>query len=525
MENLKTQIQKAVDVYQSGNLKESEKLCNKLIEANKPYAFLYNLLGLILADQKRIEEAFKNYEKGLEIDPNFAMIYNNLGLLYARNKDLSNNFNLEKAINYYKKSISLNKNIPEPHNNLGTLYSSINKIKDAIMFYKKAIEINPKFSIAFHNLGNAFLSLGMFDKAKENFEEAIKISPNLIIAHRSLSRILKYTSSTKHLNQLLKLHQDLDVKNTEAKMDLSFSLGKAYEDIKDYKKSFNFFNEANSIFRKSIIFSIEEEKKKFEEIKNIYNFDLFNKYKNIGFVDSSPIFIVGMPRSGTTLIEQIISSHSEVFGGDEIEILPKVTKEKFGNNDLRLFFNNIVKFSNKDLFNMGKMYHDKMIKFSNNSKRFTDKLPSNFLLIGLIKIILPNAKVINCMRSAKDNCFSIFKNHFTSGKVTFAYKLDEITQYYNLYKSLMDHWNKLLPKFIYNLKYENIISDIESESKNLLQFCNLTWQDQCLNFYNNDRPIRTASDVQARKKIYKTSIGSWKNYSIYLEKYFKTLDN
>ena len=524
MKDLKKQIQEAVDLYQSGNLKESERLCIKLIETNKPYAFLYNLLGLILADQKRINEALVNYEKGLKVDSKFAMIYNNLGLLYARNKDLSNNFNLEKAINYYKKSITLNKNIPEPHNNLGTLYSTINKIEEAISFYKKAVEINPKFSIAFHNLGNAFMSLGKFDDAKENFEKAIEISPSLIIAHRSLSRIIKYTPKTKHLNQLLKFYNDTKIKNMDAKMDLSFSLGKAYEDVKEYTKSFNFFMEANSIYRKSISFSLKEEVKKFEEIKNIYNSELINKYNNIGFINSSPIFIVGMPRSGTTLIEQIISSHSDVFGGDEIEILPKISKKKFGDNELQSFSNNVVSFSNQDLFNMGKEYHDNMIKISNNSKRFTDKLPSNFLLIGLIKIILPNAKIINCMRSAKDNCFSIFKNHFTSGKVTFAYDLEEITQYYNLYKNLMSYWNRLLPKFIYNIKYENIISNLEIETKNLLRFCNLPWEDNCLNFHHNKRPIKTASDVQARRKIYNTSIGSWKNYSKYLEKYFSKLD-
>ena len=166
-----------------------------------------------------------------------------------------------------------------------------------------------------------------------------------------------------------------------------------------------------------------------------------------------------------------------------------------------------------------------MKDFSNNSEKTTDKLPINFLSIGLIKVILPNSKIIHCFRNPRDNIFSIFKNKFTTNKVNYAYDLNEIIEYYNLYHDLMIHWNTLLPNFIYNIKYESLISNTESEIQDLLKFCELEWTKDCLSFYNNKRPIKTASDTQARNKIYRTSIDAWENYEIYLSEYFVKLNS
>ena len=217
-----------------------------------------------------------------------------------------------------------------------------------------------------------------------------------------------------------------------------------------------------------------------------------------------------MPRSGTTLIEQILSSHPKVFGGDEVEFIPNLISQN----------SNLNKINYKEV---GKKYCDMMNKISNKFERTTDKLPINFLSIGFIKLILPKAKIIHCSRAAEDNCFSIFKNHFTSGKIKFAYNMDEIVQYYNLYWDLMKFWNNLLPKFIYNLKYENLINTNKKETEKLLKFCELDWNENCLKFYNNHRPIKTTSNTQVRKKIYTTSIKFWENYKNYLENHYKKL--
>ena len=499
-------------------------MTQKLIVANPKVVFIYNLLGLILVAQNKIDQAAECYEKGIKINPNFAEIYNNLGLLYINNKS-----DVKKAENCYKKAISLNPKIPEPYNNLGTLYKSLDKFDEAIDCYQKALTINPKFTHAYHNLGNVYITIGNFSEAKKNFNKSIQTDPMYTNSHRSLGRLIKYTDNDKHFNELKKIYKQININDTENRTNIAFALGKAHEDIKDFDKSFTFLNEANSLYRKKINFSIKHKKDKFKEIKETFDKKIYEKYSSCGNADVAPIFILGMPRSGTTLVEQILSNHPKVFGADEQYFIPKLLQKNFGSDDLRLFMTNVMGsseiFDKNDFKKIGNEYIAKMKNISNNSERSTDKLPENFLWIGFIKLILPKSKIIHSHRNPKDNCLSLFKNHFPDGKLNYSYDLNEIVEYYNLYKDLMNYWNSLFPDFIFNIKYENLILNTENEIHNLLKFCNLDWNDDCLNFHNNKRAIHTASDIQARNKIYSSSVDSWKNYEKYLKKYFVELIN
>ena len=520
MQKLKKEVQFVVDLYKSGDFVKAEQHIKNLIKNNPKIVFLYNLLGLILVAQKKIDQAIKCYENGIKIDPNFSMIYNNLGLLHFQHNEETD---FKKIENYYKKAIELDDKLPEAQNNLGSLYNHTNKINKAIECYKNALNINPNFSFAHHNLGSAYVSLGKFDLAKEHFKESIKLNPNFLDTHRMLSRITKYTTENEHLKDLNKIYKNINPSDMKSKIDIGFSLGKAYEDIKDFEKSYQYYEEANFHQKKNINFSISFENEKFEEIKNIYNAEIFNKYKNYGNNEASPIFILGMPRSCTTLVEQILSSHKKVFGADEVEFVSNIIKNNFGSKNLSLFFNEVVEFDKNDLKKFGENYISQMKNLSNNAIRTTDKFPQNFLNIGFIKLILPKSKIIHCHRNPKDNCFSIFKNHFSSGKIKFGYDMNDIINYYNLYSNLMNYWSKIMPEFIYNIKYENLVFNTKTEIENLLKFCELDWSDDCLNFYNNKRPIKTASDTQARNKIYDTSIDSWKNYKNFLKDSFLKL--
>ena len=520
MENLKKQIQTVVNIYKSGDLSKAELLTKELIKTNPNVEFLYNLLGLIFAGQEKTQQAIEYYEKAITINPNFAMAYNNLGLLHANKSDYKN------AENYYKKSISLDSNIAEPVNNLGSLYNSLSKFEKAIECYKKAILINSKFAPPHHNIGNVYLALGNFVEAKKHFEESVKLNPKYLESHRSLSRLSKYkTNNDEHFIQLREIYKKTSNNDLENKSSIAFALAKAYEDISDYDKSFTFYKEANTLYRKKVTFSIIQEEENFKETKDTFSKKLYEKYLNTGNLKNSPIFIIGMPRSGTTLIEQILSNHPKVFGADEIEFIPDLVKKNFRDNKLTLYFNNIINFDQKILKEIGDEYISKINNISENSERSTDKLTTNFLFIGLIKLILPKSKIVHCYRNSRDNCLSIFKNHFPSGKINYAYSLDEIVKYYNLYYDLMDYWRKLLPNFIFDIKYENLISNTKNEINDLLEFCNLNWSDSCLNFYENKRPIKTASHIQARSKIYKTSVDSWKKYEKNLSDHFKKLIN
>ncbi len=522
MEKLKEHIQSVVNIYKSGNLSKAELLTKELVNNNPKVVFLYNLLGLILSEQKKDDQAMKYYEKGINIDPTYGMIYNNIGLLFYKHKTAGN---IKKAESLYKKAISLDETITEAHNNLGNLYDYLDKIKDAIYCYKRAIDINPKFSYAHHNLGSAYVAIGKFSKAKKHFRESIKLNPSFTVTHRMLSRITKYTDNDEHFIELKKIYENVDINDSEKRIELGFALGKAYEDTKNFDQSFTHYKEANLLQRKKIDFSLKLEEEKFKEIKNTYNKKLFDKYKSSGCPDYSPIFIIGMPRSSTTLVEQILSSHSKVYGADEVEFIPNLIKKNFGDKNLRLFFDKIINFDRADLKNIGEEYIAKMKDISNDSKRTTDKLPINFLYIGFIKLILPKSKIVHCYRNIKDNCFSIFKNNFGSGKIKFAYDMNEIVAYYSLYEDLMKCWANLLPNFIYDIKYENLISNTRIEIQNLLNYCDLTWSNDCLNFHNNKRSVKSASDTQVRSKIYASSIDSWKNYEKYLNEYFEKLKN
>ena len=294
------------------------------------------------------------------------------------------------------------------------------------------------------------------------------------------------------------------------------------ENIKVHKKPiYPHINKSNT----NNNYSNKNEIDEFKEIKKTFNKKLYKTFNKSGNRDNTPIFILGMPRSGTTLVEQILSSHSDVYGGDELNFLPSILKEYFTSSDNKISFSKLKKLNKIELEKIGEKYIKNLKALSPVSKKISDKLPINFKWIGLIKLILPNSKIIHCNRNSKDVCLSIFKNYFVSDKLKYAYNLKELTEFYKLYSNLMKHWEKTLPKFIYNIKYENIIHNPDREIKRLLKVCDLSWDDNCLKFYENKRVVKTASDTQVRKKIYKTSLYSWKKYNKFINKLFKKLPN
>ena len=515
MENLKKKIQTVSNLYQAKELGKAETLCKNLLISHPDVVFLYNLMGLILADQKKIDVAENYYKKGIKINPNFALIYNNLASIYKYKQKY------KEAESNFKKSIKLDSSIPEPCNNLGNLYVYLNKYDEGIHYYNRALDINPKFFIAHYNLGVAFKAIGKIEEAKKHLKESVRINPLFCTGHRNLSIINKYKKDDEHFKILKEIINKTEINNPE-KSELAFALGKAYEDLNDYKKSFMYYDKGNKLRRKNVNFSINDTKSEFRDIKECFNKKFFDKNKEELNNDKTPIFIVGMPRSGTTLIEQIISNHPKVYAGDELNFLQNLYEKHFRdeNGDS---FKNLQNFDNKDFKKISKEYINNLKEISNNSERVTDKLPINFKLIGLIKLILPNSKIIHCVRNPKDVCFSIYKNYFINRNLNFAYNLDEIVEYYILYNDLMSHWKSVVKDFVIDVKYEELTSNPEIKIKNLLKKCNLTWNINCLKFYENKRPIKTASDAQVRKKIYKSSINSWKNFEDNLINYFSKL--
>ena len=503
MKKFANEIQELLNLYKHKKFKLAEKYAKNLVNKYPKNPLIYNVLGLILTAQNKIEKAIRCYESGILVDDKFAMFYNNLGLIYKDKEQYT------KAEDFYKKSISLDSKIPEPYNNLANLYRILGKENLAIENYQNSVKNDPKFFVGYYNLGIILKNIGKFDEAKSNLEKAIELNQYFYAAHRNLSNLIKYTPNNQHLKKLMEIYNNKTIKDN--KIELIFALAKAHDDFSDFEKAFFFYKLGNKLQRKGINFSINEEKKEFKLIKKNFNLNLFKKNIKRGIDDNISIFILGMPRSGTTLIEQIISTHPDVCAGDELNILPNLV------NKYLLKKKAFNKVKEEYIKKIGLNYINEIKKIAKDSKKITDKLPLNFKWIGLIKLILPNSKIIYCKRNNKDTTLSIFKNFFVNTDLKYAYDINEILAYHRLHDDLMSHWNKLFPNFIYEISYEKLIKDSKIEIPKLIKFCNLEWNDDCLNFHKNSRVIKTASDTQARKKIYKSSVNSWLNYRKYIK--------
>ena len=517
MEILKQKIQDLLNLFKSKKFKEAEIIAKESIQKFPNNPFLYNFLGLTLSELKRHDEAIKIYKQGIKIDKKFSVFYNNLGIIYQSKREYI------KAKSFYEKAAKLEKNLPEANNNLGNLYRALNNDKKAIFFFKKALEINSNFYPSHFNIAILYKNMGKFKEAEFHLNEAIKINPLLYTAHRNLSEIIKYNQNNDHLKILKKIYED-NKNNYINKKEICFALGKAFEDMKIYDEAFRYYDEGNNLHRKTINFSIDNEYEEFNLIKETFNKRLFEERKNTGNKKDALIFILGMPRSGTTLVEQIISSHPDVFGGDELDIIPNLIKKYLKNKNNKIDLAIIKKGNSKFIKKLADEYLRETVKIS-KKRKITDKLTVNFKWIGLIKLMLPNSKIIHCKRNPKDTSLSIFKNYFVHNDLKYAYNLNELSKYYHAYIDVMNHWNKILPNFIYEIKYENLINNTQPEVKNLLKSLNLKWNPKCLEFHKTERSVKTASDTQIRNKIYRSSINSWKNFAPFMGDFFKNLPN
>jgi tetratricopeptide (TPR) repeat protein len=520
MNNLKIEAEKEAQIilnyFKAKDYISAEVKAKKLIKKFPNFQAVYNLLGLCLQSQKKFLEAIKYYKIAIQNNPNFFVAINNLGLTYHNMYDLKN------AQHYYERAIEINPKFTHPISNLGNIKKELNNYEEAIKCYKLALSIDNKLYIVLHNLGMAYQALGKFEESKKYFESVLKINPKFTRADRSLSMSLKYDINSSHLKSMENKIKDQSLNNFQ-KIELYFALGRAYGDIKNYKKSFENYKLGNKIKRDAIKYHTNDDVKLFENIKNSFSNIDFQNLENVGNKSNKMIFILGMPRSGTTLVEQIIANHKSVYGAGELRDLTQIIKENFLVKGKIKF---PEKFNIKDhnfFSNMGTKYLENLDRYNTNKNYITDKAPLNFKYIGLIKLILPKSKIIHCIRDPKDTCLSLFKNFF-EGDLNFSYNLEEASKYYKLYQNLMEFWKQLLPDFIYDNSYEKLVENQEFESRKLLDFCNLDWDKNCLTFYRNKRGIITASFAQARKPIYKNSVKSWQNYKNELLPMFKILE-
>ena len=451
-----------------------------------------------LADFSKAEES---YRKAISLKPNFPEAYYNLGTIFK------NNFKLEEAEKYYKQAISLKPDFAFAYNNLGIVLEELRKLNESEICFKKVITLKPNFADAYHNLGNNLEQQGKLRDAQMNFEKAIIINPGLAKTHRQLSSIKTFDKYDNQYHLLQKLYLDKNISD-EQLCHINFSLAKIYEDLENFEKAFEHFEEGNKIQKKLLNYNIKKDIELFNQIKLSFkkiekNIHSIKRNKN----DLTPIFIIGMPRSGTTLLEQIISSHSKVSGLGELPFVLQFGL-KIAVGLLEYNSENILKFRNN--------YLKKIKNFAEKNLIITDKMPQNFLYIGLIAASFPEAKILHIKRNQKAVCWANYKQWFKSKDLSYSYSINDIIEYYRLYEDLMNFWKKLFNNRIYDVDYESLTVNHEDEIKKLIKYLDLDWEERCLSPEKNKRVVTTASNKQIRNKIFKGSSQKWKNYKPFL---------
>ena len=470
------------------------------------------MLGLLAFKTKDYEIAERLFLKVLQLDPSFSLAWDNLAKLYRiQNK-------LLKSIPAFENLTKLDPRNFEALVSLGTVYIKLSKYHEGIKLYEESLKIKPENPRVYLSLGHALKTIGEREKSEAAYQNAIKYFSLSGEAYWSLANLKTYEFSDK---EIINMESSLTKNIHPNEMtQMHFALGKAYESKRQFDKSFKHYAEGNWQQRKQISYNAEDYKISIDELIDFFdkNKILYNSKAQSNFDD--PIFILGLPRSGSTMIEQILSSHSLIEGTQELPNILAISRDIKLIDQKKGYPNNLLGLDQSSFDDLGKKYIDET-KWARSSKPFfIDKMPNNFVHIGLIKLILPKAKIIDARRNPMDTCFSCFKQYFAKGQ-HFTYDLDDIARYYKDYVRLMDYWKQLFPEEIFTIHYEQVIDNPNDRIRDLLEFCNVKFEDNCINFHKSKRPVKTASSEQVRQPMYKTGLDYWKNYSNNLDTLLK----
>ena len=480
------------------NYLKAEILIKKILLKNNSPEINY-LYGNVLKAQDKYDAAIVAYNYAVSLNKNFSEAYNNLA------NTLKKINRVDDAITNYIRAIETKNDNFEAYYNLANLFKSEKRYEEAIKNYKEAIKIKENFVDAYNNIGSIYSMLGNFEKSKKYFITAINLDPYFSDSYKNYVLSTKINENDQIFLKLSKIVENRELKE-EQKKTMYFSISKAYFDLNINEKAFSYLKKANDLKFKELEYSFKKQIKNFKKIKEYFSENNFLNIKELNYYNSIPIFILGMPRSGTSLIEQIVSNHSEVHGGGELDILPST-------------IDNAKWESNTDLVKIIKEIRSKYMSKLNNisDKKFiTDKLPGNFRWIGFIINSIPEAKVIHIERNPMAICWSNYKSNFNNTGMAFTLSQEYTAEYYLLYRDLINFWKEKYSKKIINVNYEGFVENFEEEVKKLFSKLNLDWEKQLYDFHKNERPVETASFLQVRRKVYQKSSEQWKIYEKYL---------
>jgi len=493
-----------------GNIKKAISYYEKIIKINPKHTNAQFNLGVAFYNLRDLSKAKNFFEKTTEVQPNFALAFVNLANVCVELKEY------DRAISSYQKAITINPKIVAAHNNLGLVYRRLDDYDNAINCYKKAINIQHNHAGAHHNLAAAYKEIGKFEESIKSHENAIQYEPKNLSHYYYLNDLKKDILDS---NFKEKIQEILNDKNT-LKSNLTFGnylLSKYEKKNKNYEKEFDYLIKGHNSF-----FKLKEDRFKlavkycFEDVLQITQGAKVEKNSNKNNNEIKPIFIIGVPRSGSTLIEKIIGSGTQFIPmGEETAIVENFINAKIIEKK-SLNIGGAEKIRNE----LNDIYTQKGLIFKKYNYTFTDKSLNNFFYLEIIKDIYPNAKIINCKRDILSSIVSIFQNNLT--ELAWAHDLDNIFKYFDNYFEIIESFKSTNISFFYDLQFEDIINSPEKESKKLMEFCDLPWDEKCLKFYERKDIIsKTASNTQIRGGIYKHAANKYLPYKKILEKYGK----
>ena len=495
-------------LYSDGKFDDAVAAYRQAIRINPTFADAFSNLGAALERQGKFVEAEAAYRQAIRIKPGFAEAYGNLGIVLKEQGKLS------EAVVAYRGAISIEPNDAKTYYNLGVALKECGSLDEVVAANRQAISIKPDFAEAFFNLGIALKEQGKLDESRRMLEKATELSPARAGNYRVLADAKQFRSGDPHLTAMEKLAREMTSLSPEEQVDLHFALAKAYDDLKEHEKCFEHLLEGNALKRRCISYNEIATLDKFHRTKEVFTLELMRAKQGFGDPSAVPVFIVGMPRSGTTLIEQILASHPKVFGGGELNNISVALSRLSERDGASTRFPAIISsMTAEQLGQFGGNYVRAISTLAPGAARIIDKMPLNFAYVGLIHLALPNARIIHARRHPLDTCFSCFSKLFT-GDQAYSYDLAELGRFYRSYEALMDHWRNVLPPGIMlEVQYEDVTGNLEVEGRRMVAHCGLEWEDRCLSFHETERPVHTASAIQVRQPIYLSSIGRWRDHA------------
>jgi tetratricopeptide (TPR) repeat protein len=473
--------------------------------------FLMGHLGIAntLRDQGKFKEAISRFRLALAINPTFAPAYHYLGLTFADQE------RLKEAIPLLRKAVALRPGYIEAQLSLANTLERDGQSEEALERYRSVLEKIPNHVGIINNIGNILKNMGQIDEAVTHFEKALSLDPDHVSAYYNLSRA-RVGSSPEELARMEKMATDNRL-NQEQQCSMHFSLGKLYDDLGDYDKAFYHFKRGNEMDTRDKPFDPKLHTLATDRMMVTFNKEFFAGRRGFGSESTLPVFVLGMPRSGTTLVEQTLASHPDVYGAGELNTigqiigaLPQLQGRLAGYPECASLIDAV------SACQLGEEYVGYLRSVGDKAKRVTDKMPGNFINLGFIALLLPNAKIIHCHREPLDTCLSCYFQHFAM-VMPFSRDLTFLGSYYRDYKRIMDHWHQVLPQQIFDVRYEDMVADHEGMSRRLIEFVGLEWDDACLSFHKTERTVKTASNWQVRQPVYTSSIARWKNYEKFID--------